>query len=232
MAGISISDLQAAIKGRAGLARTNRFRIVISSPFGDGQILNILCESCSLPGRQINTVDYSPWRNENKIPIGYTDEDVTCVFHLTNDYYVKDVFDKWLKSIVNPDSYLIQYVESYASTVDIYQLNEADQDVYAVKLLQAWPVSINSVELNNSDENNTQKLTVVFTYKTWTSEKLVAQQLSATNKITQRKKQETSEKDKSKRPEAPVKPRKAETRKATTGTFQGDINTNTQQFLA
>ena len=171
MSKISISDLQAAIKGRAGLARTNRFQIIISNPLVDGQSLNILCESCSLPGRQINTVDYSPWRNENKIPIGYADEDVTCVFHLTNDYYVKDVFDKWLKKIVNPDTYLIEYIESYASTIDIYQLNEANETVYAVKLLQAWPVSINSVELNNSDENNTQKLTVVFTYKTWTSEK-------------------------------------------------------------
>ena len=176
MAGISISDLRSAIKGRAGLARSNRFRVVIPNVFSNdnGKGLDILCESCSLPGRQINTVDYSPWRNDNKIPIGYTDEDVTCVFHLTNDYYVKDLFDKWLKKIVNPDSYLIEYSASYTSTIDIYQLNESDQDVYAVKLLQAWPVSINSVELNNSDENNTQKLTVVFTYKTWTSEKLTA----------------------------------------------------------
>ena len=190
MAAVSISDLQAAIKGRAGLARTNRFRIVIPNPFASdgGKALDILCESCSLPGRQINTVDYSPWRNENKIPIGYTDEDVTCVFHLTNDYYVKDVFDRWLNKIVNPDSYLIEYSATYTSTIDIYQLDEKHKDVYNVKLLEAWPVGVNSVELNNSDENNTQKVTVVFTYKTWTSENL--------------------------------------------GNFVGDINTNTQQFLA
>ena len=201
----SISDLQAKLIKRAGLARTNRFRLVIPSPFAsdNGEGLDILCESCSLPGRQINTVDYSPWRNDNKIPIGYTDEDVTCVFHLTNDYYVKDTFDKWLKKIVNPDTYLIEYSETYTSDINIYQLNEADQDVYNVKLLGAWPISINSIELNNSDENNTQKVTVVFTYKTWTSEKLITSQLTGPKSITARK-----------------------------TAYVGDINTNTNQFLA
>ena len=174
MPSTSIQDLQSAIKRHAGLSRDNRFRVIISNPIDgeDGQDLSLLCESCTLPGRQINTTDFSVWRNENKIPTGYTDEDVTCVFYLTNDYYVNNLFDKWLLKIINPDTYLANYTNTFAKTILLQQLNEADQPVYQVTLPYAWPVGVNSIELDNSSENSVQKLTVVFTYNTWSSQKL------------------------------------------------------------
>jgi len=168
----SIQDLQSTIKRRAGLSRGNRFKIMISNPFDTGKDLSLLCESCTFPGRQILSTDFSVWRNENKVPTGYTDEDVTCVFYLTNDYYVKDLFDKWLVMILNPVSYLVEYTQTFARTVTIQQLNEADEPVYEVNLPNAWPVSVNSIELNNDSDNTAQKLTVVFTYNTWSSRKL------------------------------------------------------------
>jgi hypothetical protein len=170
----SIQDLQSTIKRRAGLARGNRFRIIIANPIAgeDGKDLTLLCESCTLPGRQILSTDFSVWRNDNKVPTGYSDEDVQCVFILTNDYYVKDLFDKWLVKIINPVSYLAEYTPNFAKTVLIQQLNEDDQPVYEVKLPNAWPLSVNSVELNNESENSIQKLTVTFTYNTWSSRKL------------------------------------------------------------
>lgn len=168
----SIQDLQSIIKKRAGLARTNRFNIIISNPFDTGKDLSLLCESCTFPGRQILSTDFSVWRNENKVPTGYSDEDVTCVFHLTNDYYVKDLFDQWLRAILNPDTYLVEYTPNFSKTVLLQQLNEFDQPVYEVELPYAWPVSVNSIELNNDSDNTIQKLTVVFTYNTWSSRKL------------------------------------------------------------
>jgi len=177
MALTSIQDLQGTIKKRAGLARTNRFRIIIPTTlFGltsvDNGDLNLLCESCSLPGRQILSTDFSVWRNENKIPTGYSDEDVTCVFNLTNDYFVKDLFDKWLVKIINPDSYLIEYTPDFSCTITLQQLDEEDKPIYEVVLKNAWPVGVNSVELSNESENSIQKLTVVFTYNTWTSSRI------------------------------------------------------------
>ena len=168
----SIQDLQSTIKKHAGLSRSNRFNIIISNPIDDGKDLNLLCESCTLPGRQILTTDFTVWRNENKVPIGYSDEDVTCVFYLTNDYYVKNLFDQWLVKIINPTSYLIEYTKKFATTVIIQQLDETDKPIYEVTLPYAWPVGVNSIELDNSSENSVQKLTVVFTYNTWSSRKL------------------------------------------------------------
>jgi len=169
----SIQDLQSIIKRRAGLSRGNRFQVVISNPINgeDGKDLTLLCESCTLPGRQILSTDFSVWRNENKVPTGYTDEDVTCVFYLTNDYYVKDLFDKWLVSIINPVTYLANYTNTFAKTILLQQLNEADQIIYEVTLPNAWPVGVNSIELSNDADNSIQKLTVVFTYNTWSSKK-------------------------------------------------------------
>jgi len=168
----SIQDLQSTIKKHAGVSRSNRFNIIISNPIDDGRDLNLLCESCTLPGRQILTTDFSVWRNENKVPIGYSDEDVTVVFYLTNDYYVKDLFDQWLVKIISPVSYLVDYTENFAKTVIIQQLDGTDTPIYEVTLPYAWPVGVNSIELDNSTEDSVQKLTVTFTYNTWSSRKL------------------------------------------------------------
>lgn len=163
----NIQQFVALISKKGGVAKKNRFRINISIPSYSSGDISLLCESISFPGKTIQSFDFSSYRNPIKIPTGFTNEDVTAVFHLTNDYYIKDLFDKWLNSIVNTEDYFIAYDKQFKTTVEIFQLNEKDQVVYGVELLDAYPISMSAVELDNSQTNATQKLTVDFTYNYW-----------------------------------------------------------------
>ena len=163
----NIQQFVALIGKKGGVAKKNRFRINISIPSYSSGDISLLCESISFPSKTIQSFDFSSYRNPIKIPMGFTNEDVTAVFHLTNDYYIKDLFDKWLNSIVNTDDYFIGYDKQFKTTVEIFQLNERDQVVYGVELLDAYPISMSAVELDNSATNAGQKLTVDFTYNYW-----------------------------------------------------------------
>lgn len=172
----NIQQFIALISSKGGVAKKNRFKIKISlnnalaplSASGDqGRDLSLLCESISFPNKALTSIDYSLWRNPIKIPTGFTHDDVNIVFHLTNDYYVKNIFDSWLNSIVNTETYIASYDEQYKTTVEIFQLDEQDRIIYGVQLNDAYPISISGIELDNKARNETQKLSVDFTYSTW-----------------------------------------------------------------
>jgi hypothetical protein len=44
---------------------------------------------------------------------------------------------------------------------------DKDEVMYEIELLEAFPRSMNIVEFNNSAQNQTQRLTVVFAYRSW-----------------------------------------------------------------
>jgi hypothetical protein len=187
----TVEDIKASINKHGGVARSNRFNVIITPPtqtllnldleslassalsgnFGLGSLINdprefsILCESCSFPGRQVTTLDYTTFRNSRKIPYAYANEDITFSFHLTTDYYMKKVWERWHQSIIDPETYLIEYDDKYQSDIIIQQLDRNNLPVYGVLLKNAYPVGINSIELSNGTENEGEKLSVTVTYE-------------------------------------------------------------------
>jgi hypothetical protein len=187
----SIDSLKSTISKRSGAARPNRFAIFMTPPsstflnldlqgaassflsggFSLGSLVNdprdisMLCESCSLPSREITTLDYQTFRQSIKLPNGYNVSDIDFTFLLTNDYYVRKMFDKWINSIVDVESYGMSYRNEYTTDVVIQQLNEQNVPVYGVKLMNAYPIAVQSVELNQTSESTIQKQTVTFTFE-------------------------------------------------------------------
>ena len=167
----NIAQFVALINQKGGVAKTNRFRINITLPtdiiIDKGKHLSLLCESISFPNKTIQSIEFSSYRNPIKIPIGFSNEDVTAVFHLTNDYYIRTIFDNWMSRIINNETYILSYDKQFKTDIEIIQLNEKDEDVYGVILKDAYPIFMNSVDLNNSTTNSTQKLSINFTYNYW-----------------------------------------------------------------
>jgi len=206
----TIDDFQAVVGRRSGLAPANRFAVFMSPPsqtllnldlqniatnilsgnFGLSQLINdprdlaILCESCSLPGRQIQTLDsqHLGYRQAIKFPQGYFNEDVNFVFHLTNDYYLRKVFDRWLDIIVNPETYQVSYKKDYVTDVTIQQLNRRNIPVYGVKLKNAYPVTVSTIGLSNSSAD-TQKLNVTLTYEDYETEGSIVSSIGGVKNI-------------------------------------------------
>jgi hypothetical protein len=187
----SIDSFKALINARRGLARANRFMVIMQPPsqtlftfnlgsllydtiiggkdinyrdfIADPRDIAMLCESSSFPGRQIQTMDYILDRQPKKVPMAYINEDVTMVFHLTSDYYVKRLFTEWSDLVIDPASYKLRYDSEFKTDIIVQQLDSQNLPVYGILLKNAYPVGVNSVILDVNDQT-TQRLTVQFTF--------------------------------------------------------------------
>jgi hypothetical protein len=169
----SINDFKSAILRNKGFAKANRFMVEITSVpglSGSTRDLNFLCETVNLPGKQITTLEYdNGTRRSVKIPTGYIDDDVTMVFNLTNNYFVKTAIDAWMQRIININSYRLAYDTAYKRDIKISQLDENNSIVYTYTLYSAYPITLNSIDLDNNSESTIAKATVIFTHDPYKS---------------------------------------------------------------
>jgi hypothetical protein len=187
---MSIERLKSLISKKGGLARANRFNVMFTPPSGtllnlnlqgaissaisgnfnaknfinDPRDISMLCDSVVIPGKQISTFEHQTVHQTVKIPYGYVQDDVELGFLLTNDYYMKTIFDKWINSIVDLEKYCVAYKDDITCDVVIQQLDEQDVPIYGVKLEGAYPVSMSEVALSNESTNQIQKMNVSFAY--------------------------------------------------------------------
>ena len=130
----------------------------------DPRDISLLCESTSLPGRALSTIDYEGSEQSIKIPYTYIDSDIEMTFLLTNDYYMKTMFDQWISSVFDTELYRTGYKSDYAVDIIIQQLNQKNIPIYGVKLQNAYPIAMNLISLDNTSDNGIQKLSVTFAY--------------------------------------------------------------------
>ena len=185
-----IDKLKSTISKKGGIARANRFRVIFTPPktsllnlnletvisstisgnftarnlINDPRDIDMLCDSVTIPGKQISTIEYQAQRESIKVPYGTIHDDVTLSFILTNDYYMKTVFDNWINNIVNNSTYTVAYKKDITTDVIIQQLDEKNTPIYGVKLRGAFPTTMNEIVLSNESENTIQKLNVSFSY--------------------------------------------------------------------
>lgn len=199
-----IDKFKSTISKRGGLAPQNRFAIYMAIPlltfdpqelvakvfnqgantgglgFGinDPRDVSILCESCTMPGRQIATNDLQTNLLAVKMPYTYMNDDVTFSFHITNDHFMKKYFEKWFNSIINRRNMTIKYKSQYATDVIIQQLDQRDVPVYTCTLRNAFPTTMASYEVSNMGEGTTQRMSITLAYDDWYEEGFVESILS------------------------------------------------------
>tara|TARA_B100001939_G_scaffold343555_1_gene356461 strand:+ start:1757 stop:2392 length:636 start_codon:yes stop_codon:yes gene_type:complete len=192
---MSIDNIKATIAKKGGLAPSNRFNVIFTPPsqallnlnkesivgsllsgnFSAGNLINdprdisILCQSVEMPGRNISTFDHGDVNQVNKFPYTFIDDDITFTFLLTNDYYMRQMFDNWMSGIFDTDSYRVGYKKDYSVDVVIQQLNQKEIPVYGVRLEKAFPITMNSIELNQ-DAQNVLQMSVTFAYNKFVPE--------------------------------------------------------------
>jgi hypothetical protein len=158
------------------LARVNRFEVMIPSPRGMSDLnrsyadfTSLYCEMASLPPVNISTKSFKIFGPTYQRPFGaeYGGEGISLTFHVDRDMNVKKFFDDWTSVVVDPDSGLVNYQENYTSTITLKQLDEQDNITYELELYEAFPRSSNLLELNNSAQNQTHRLNVLFAYRYW-----------------------------------------------------------------
>jgi hypothetical protein len=158
------------------LARVNRFEVMIPSPRGMSDLnrsyadfTSLYCEMASLPPVNISTKSFKIFGPTYQRPFGaeYGGEGISLTFHVDRDMYVRKFFEDWMNLIVDPNDFTTGYQADYITSIFIRQLDELENVTHEIELLEAFPRSMNLMELNNAATNQTHRLNILFSYRYW-----------------------------------------------------------------
>ena len=157
--------------------------------------VSLRCESILLPGRTLNsspdTLTYGPTR---EIVDGVTyAENVTITFQASAGLDERRFFEEWQEQAFNSHTWNIGYYNDYVGTVEIYLLDRGGQPAkasqpstvpgaggekapvnqesrrYGIKLIEAFPKTINATDLSQVANNEIIKTSVSFSFRYWQS---------------------------------------------------------------
>ena len=175
MAG-SISEFKSTFT--KDLARANRFDVNIPIPLTlipyikSAKNLMYRCENANLPGRSLMTTEQKIGSNPiEKYPYMTSYNDIDLTFIVDGDMNQKIFFDAWLNYINPSYNYNFRYKSDYATVITINQYDVTNQISYSINLYDAYPVSMNQLDLDWSSDSP-HKLSVTFAYTRWNNNSL------------------------------------------------------------
>lgn len=170
MAG-NLNDFKASFK--TDIARPNKFDVTIPVPLtlvpflNTSRNLTFRCESTELPSRTFSTAEQKFGANPSeKHPYQSNYNDITMTFIVSDDMSEKIFFDSWME-LINPTyKFDFKYKSDYISTLQVNQYDVTNQLSYSINLFEAFPISVNQLDLDWSNQGQ-HKLSVVFAYTYW-----------------------------------------------------------------
>ena len=158
------------------LSRANRFEVFIPPPgiinqyYNNIPYLTYRCEAAQLPGRHLTTVNQKTFGPYEKFPVHTTYNDIDLTFIVDGNMTARNIFDAWIDYINPASSNNFRYRQEYETTITVNQYSVDDKMIYQSNLYEAYPVSINQLDLDWSSEGY-HKLTVTFAYTYWRNAK-------------------------------------------------------------
>lgn len=134
------------------------------------------CESTSIPGRSIATIDDIGSGPSLKLPYDITYNDIDLNIICSQDMQERVAFEKWINFIVNPNGSLSFY-DVYAKGIklQISQLDEDGDPLITYTMYDVYPISISPMNLSWEETNTYQRFSVTLNYRRYTLSKPGAQ---------------------------------------------------------
>lgn len=131
------------------------------------RFLALQCDSAELPGKTIQTADMKIYGPTIKVPYQTQYSDINLTFLCTNEFYERKLFDKWLDCIMPTDTNNLRFPKGensrYLTNIKVLQYDEFIRRIYAVELIDAFPIGISSQPLSWGEEGF-HRVTVQFSY--------------------------------------------------------------------
>lgn len=163
----AFSDLTSAVLGNLGENPNNT-----SANAAMSRYLALQCEAAELPGRTFQTADRKIYGPINKIPYASQFNDINFTFLCTNEFYERKLFDQWMECIHPSDTWNMRFPADngtrYLSNIKIIQYDEFIKQIYAVELIDAFPVGVSPQPLSWGEEGF-HRLSVSFAYTNYKS---------------------------------------------------------------
>jgi len=129
--------------------------------------LALQCESAELPGKNFVTEDVKIYGPTFKVPYQVQYAETTLTFICTNDFFERKLFERWMTAIMPTDTNNFRYPKGqnskYMTDITIKQYNEDVTQIFATKLIDAFPISIAAQQLSWGDDNF-HRLAIQFAY--------------------------------------------------------------------
>jgi len=130
--------------------------------------LALQCETAELPGRTTATADVKIYGPTFKVPYQTQYTDTTLTFLCTNDFYERKLFDRWMECIHPSDTNNLRFPKGsksrYLTNIKIIQYDEFIKKIFAVELIDAFPIGISPQALNWGEEGF-HRLSIQFAYQ-------------------------------------------------------------------
>ena len=159
-----VSDAIGSVFGRAG--QQDEYSRTSNSSLS--RYLALQCETAELPGRTLATADVKVYGPTFKVPYQSQYNDINLGFLCTNEFYERKLFDRWIEAIHPSDTNNLRFPKDdktrYMTNIKIIQYDEFIRQIYAVELIDAFPVGVSSQQLSWS-EDNFHRVSVHFAYQ-------------------------------------------------------------------
>jgi hypothetical protein len=173
----NVSGFTSTIK-TLGLANPNKFKVDIAFPekikVANETLreLSIMCESVSIQGRGVQTMLDLQYGLRKEIAYNApVYQPITLSFLCTSELKEKKLLDKWNNFIVPNNKgkgFDVAYYKDYTGTITIHLLDsDGETEKYTQTYMEAYPKTVNSIELNHSTTNAVARVTAEFQYAYW-----------------------------------------------------------------
>jgi hypothetical protein len=160
----AFSDISDAINSALGSQNES----IRSANPSVSRYLALQCEAAELPGKTLQTADVKIYGPTFKVPYQTQYSDTSLTFICTNEFYERKLFDKWLEAIMPTDTNNLRYAKgaasNYMTKIRVVQYDDVIKQIYAVDLVDAFPIGIAAQPLAWSEEGF-HRLTIQFAYQ-------------------------------------------------------------------
>lgn len=175
MAGSLTEFLQLVKKNH--IARTNRFKIIITLPdklreaLGSDENstkiakqISLTCMMTDIPGYQEQTSNAAYGGYPRKVAYSRSLNDFSTSFIVLGNFAEKKLFDAWSNLIMSDANNIAGYYDDYISDIVVEALNDADQTIYMAQIFEAFPTIVSSLKLDRTAQNQQMILDVNWAY--------------------------------------------------------------------
>jgi hypothetical protein len=141
------------------------------SPVGSNATLSrylaLQCETAELPGRTLMTQEAKVYGPTYKVPYQSQYNEMTLTFLCTNEFWERKLFDRWIEAIHPSDTNNMRFPkgpQTYMTPIKVIQYDDFIKQIYAVELVDAFPIGISAQQLSWS-EDSFHRLSVQFAYQ-------------------------------------------------------------------
>lgn len=125
------------------------------------EALNLFCNTCSIPSRDIENLEWSYWGETRKLGVNHQHQDVDLTYYMSEDMRERAFFENWQDLIFNSRTKQHGYYKDYTSRIDIIKYDAGWQKETAkYRLHEVYPTNVGANEL--SHETGLALLNVTF----------------------------------------------------------------------